>query len=375
MSETLEMKINKNTEIVFDFYVDKILSLVKIKNKNVILIGLGNTKFIKLIKSVAKNVCIIDHCLPFARDYKLTDEYQLEIDIKKYLEKNKMPKFDVAIMNPPYDGNLHLKILEKVIPIADKVVNISPIDWLMNPYGGSVYNQFKHLKFNSIENVGLIKNIFNGLDRSTYTGGIYTIDKNATLTPDKFLYKFISTDFINYIDEKILSSIIKKTIDCDNLENHIISGEINDKTKYTIIMPKLVGNPGEKTYKLYVRGSRWDKIFYKGLYKGKTVSETKKKLKNVKNYTFFDYIEFNTKNEAENWIKSGETNFIKFMQIIQSVDANRRCSHTPYMSDYSKPWTDKRFCEYFGITGYISDTEAEPNSEWETILNTMKEYK
>lgn len=373
MTETLEMKINKNTEIVFDFYVDKILQLVKIKNKNVILIGLGNTKFIKLIKSVAKNVCIIDHCLPFERDYKLTDVYQLEIDIKKYLEKNNMPKFDVAIMNPPYDGNLHLKILEKVIHIADKVVNISPIDWLMNPYGGSVYNQYKHLKFNSIENVGLIKNIFN-LDRASYTGGIYTIDKNANLTPDKFLYKFISVDFKNYIDEKILSSIIKKTIDCDNLENHIVSGEINDKTKYTIIMPKLVGNPGEKTYKLYVRGSRWDKIFYKGLYKGKTASETKKKLKNVKNYTIFDYIEFNTKKEAENWIKSGETNFIKFMQIIQSVDANRRCSHTPYMSDYTKPWDDKRFCEYFEITGYISDTEAEPNSEWETILNTMKEY-
>ena len=373
MSETLEMKINKNTEIVFDFYVDKILPLVKIKNKNVILIGLGNTKFIKQIKSDAKNVCIIDHCLPFERDYKLTDENQLEIDIKKYLEKNNMPKFDVAIMNPPYDGNLHLKILEKVIQIADKVVNISPIDWLMNPYGGSVYNQYKHLKFNSIENAGLIKNIFN-LDRASYTGGIYTIDKNANLTPDKFLYKFISTDFINYIDEKILSSIIKKTIDCDNLENHIVSGEINDKTKYTIVMPKLVGNPGEKTYKLYVRGSRWDKIFYKGLYKGKTASETKKKLKNVKNYTIFDYIEFDTKNEAENWIKSGETNFIKFMQIIQSVDANRRCSHTPYMQDYTQPWTDKRFCEYFGITGYISDTEAEPNSEWEIILNTMKEY-
>ena len=374
MSETLEMKINKNTEIVFDFYYDKILPLVNIKNKNVILIGLGNTKFIKLIKSVAKNVCIIDHCLPFERDYKLTDENQLEIDIKKYLEENNMPKFDVAIMNPPYDGNLHLKILEKVIPIADKVVNISPIDWLMNPYGGSVYNQYKHLKFNTIENAGLIKNIFN-LDRASYTGGIYTIDKNANLTPDKFLYKFISTDFINYIDEKILSSIIKKTIDCDNLENHIVSGEINDKTKYTIVMPKLVGNPGEKTYKLYVRGSRWDKIFYKGLYKGKTASETKKKLKNVKNYTIFDYIEFDTKNEAENWIKSGETNFIKFMQIIQSVDANRRCSHTPYMQDYTQPWTDKRFCEYFGITGYISDNEAEPNSEWETILNTMKDFK
>ena len=36
-------------------------------------------------------------------------------------------------MNPPYDGNLHLKILEKVIPIADKVINISPVRWLQDP--------------------------------------------------------------------------------------------------------------------------------------------------------------------------------------------------------------------------------------------------
>ena len=369
----LELSVNKNTKEIYEFYKTKLIDPKSVKGKNVLVLELGNITYIDEIKKYAKNVCVIDRAYNCFFGDVFENINTLENQIKSFLENPKMPKFDLAIMNPPYDGNLHLKILEKVIPIADKVVNISPIDWLMNPYGGSVYNQYKHLKFNTIENAGLIKNIFN-LDRASYTGGIYTIDKNANLTPDKFLYKFISTDFINYIDEKILSSIIKKTIDCDNLENHIVSGEINDKTKYTIVMPKLVGNPGEKTYKLYVRGSRWDKIFYKGLYKGKTASETKKKLKNVKNYTIFDYIEFDTKNEAENWIKSGETNFIKFMQIIQSVDANRRCSHTPYMQDYTQPWTDKRFCEYFGITGYISDTEAEPNSEWEIILNTMKEY-
>ena len=32
-------------------------------------------------------------------------------------------RFDVAIMNHPYDKNLQMKILEKVIPVADKVVN------------------------------------------------------------------------------------------------------------------------------------------------------------------------------------------------------------------------------------------------------------
>ena len=43
-----------------------------------------------------------------------------------------MSKFDVAIMNPPYDGNLHLEILEKAIPIADKTINISPIGYALD---------------------------------------------------------------------------------------------------------------------------------------------------------------------------------------------------------------------------------------------------
>ena len=37
-------------------------------------------------------------------------------------------------MNPPYSRNLHLKILEAVIPVADKVVNISPVRWLQDPF-------------------------------------------------------------------------------------------------------------------------------------------------------------------------------------------------------------------------------------------------
>ena len=56
------------------------------------------------------------------------------------------------------------------------------------------------------------------------------------------------------------------------------------------------------------------------------------------------------------------------------VDMHIHPEYLPYMPDYTQPWTDKRFCEYFEITGYIDDEHAEPDSEWETILNTMKEY-
>ena len=36
-------------------------------------------------------------------------------------------KFDVAIMNPPYDKNLHIDILNNVKKFVNNIVNISPI--------------------------------------------------------------------------------------------------------------------------------------------------------------------------------------------------------------------------------------------------------
>ena len=44
-----------------------------------------------------------------------------------YCEK----KFDIVLMNPPYEGELHIKFLIKVLEISNKVINISPIDWML----------------------------------------------------------------------------------------------------------------------------------------------------------------------------------------------------------------------------------------------------
>ena len=86
-------------------------------------------------------------------------------------------------------------------------------------------------------------------------------------------------------------------------------------------------------------------------------------------------IGFKTKKELDNFISSLTCWPYYFAKYITTTDNAKMLSYCPFMQDYTKPWTDKRFCEYFGITGYISDTEAEPNSEWETILNTMKDFK
>lgn len=345
MTETLEMKINKNTEIVFDFYVDKILSLVKIKNKNVILIGLGNTKFIKLIKSVAKNVCIIDHCLPFERDYKLTDEYQLEIDIKKYLEKNNMPKFDVAIMNPPYDdgspmmAHIDEKIVLKIKDFVKYGICIDMAGWFLDKTNKKRNKEKEHCVdfINSAEIIK--KDEFNKIF-------------NIGASQDGFIFTFTDTksDWFdnNWDNENPIYKILDNSPGFFN-DNFVCNHGKIVKNNNTIYLKRKTFNKNDKFLFEYneIKGAIYQ----------------------------YDYeCKFRTKNEKLNFINSFETIFMKF--IMSQIRTGRiiRLTGIPFMSDYSQPWDDKRFCEYFGISGYIDDDHAEPCSEWETILNTMKKY-
>ena len=84
-------------------------------------------------------------------------------------------------------------------------------------------------------------------------------------------------------------------------------------------------------------------------------------------------ISFNTENETKNCYNSFITTFAKWCCKTSVTDIHVHQKFLPWMSDYSEPWTNKRFCEYYGVNGYIDDNTAEPNSEWETILNEMKD--
>ena len=343
MSETLEMKINKNTEIVFDFYVDKILPLVEIKNKNVILIGLGNTKFIKLIKSVAKNVCIIDHCLPFERDYKLTDAYQLEIDIKKYLEKNNMPKFDVAIMNPPYDGSLHLEIMEYVILNSKEVIDISPVRWLQDPLAklklNSDYKKYEETISKKIDSCEIIKSeVANKLFNISFCDlGIYKISNGG------FKYDFAQNN-----------SLVNKFISKNDITFMDVATKEGYRGKYKSNYFGIINSH-------YGDTSSWISDNFE-LFTTKRETNTNKVLF------------FNNDKEVKNCFNFLNLKAMRYFANIIRINQRVPWQFVPYL-DYSKPWTNKRFCEFFGITGFISDTEAESGSEWETILNSMKEHE
>jgi hypothetical protein len=245
-------------------------------------------------------------------------------------ELSNMPKFDVAIMNPPYNTPLCYDIYENVRCKANESVYIGPIQTvytsLLSDSNCKFYStSITHMpsrKMNELFNIGIRMEC-----------GIVYANKSATTNIEQYK-KF-------WPAMKLFKSIRAK-----------IHNKLNSY---------LENEPKGKFHIRVFDGCKWDPM------NGGAALDYKYAIKDNK-VGHVKYVNlFNSENERRNFYDTCNNSiFTKFLMKF----TNRK--DIPYMQDYTQPWDDKRFCEYFGITGYISDTEAEPNSEWEIILNTMK---
>ena len=261
-----------------------------------------------------------------------------------------MPKFDVAIMNPPYDKNLHLKIIEAVIPIAEKVVNISPCTWFakhnrwkstFTKYNASIVGKPCNISYIEHRQANDVFNLGNQIERLAIT--LYD-NTNATKI-DLLKEEFSDIEFS--IFNKVLSHRTGKLIWRNGIN---IVEPRNTTLQYT--QPVNIWHGGTNCYDAALGVSQQHR-------RGKIQFQA----------------QFATQQELDNFRISMKTKFMNWYYHNIVIPADNKLHMSMFvMQDYTQPWDDKRFCEYFGITGYISDTDAEPNSEWEIILNTMKEY-
>lgn len=333
-------------------------------NNSVVYVTDDEEKYNKFVDNVINSIQFgnDDYAL-LIKSNQWLDLYDI---INDYLKEENMPKFDVAIMNPPYDKNLHLKILEKVIPVADKVVNISPVRWLQDPLAKykekNDYHRFQKTISNKIESLEIIS--------SDIASNIFCVAFNMNLG----IYKIAQggydyNQFSNVIVDKILLKIP------DNIANHTL---ISIPNKWSIVMSLMCGGSGGRLATTSYWNNDYDRtVYFNNKRKdGLTYKEYRETTcwGNNKSKAEAYHLEFDTEEELKNFYNSLQTKVFRYLFTQTLVDIHPHPEFYMYMNDYTQPWTDKRFCEYFGITGYISDTEAEPGSEWETILNTMKKY-
>ena len=232
--------------------------------------------------------------------------------------------FDHIIMNPPYDKNLHLKVLSEAIKHSNDVVNLSPIRWLQDPLAeykkNSDWKKFCDIR-ERIESLDVVTNseacdMFNA--GIAVNLGIYHITPQGCWQRETEWYEKIVTKY--WLEKRTLI-------------HHWTGDYKGDFTGNFVKLPLLHGHPGQPDW-------------YEITSPDKSYCFTKPDKDVVRSPT----VNFATKEEAENFWGTLQTKFYKF------INYKCRCTTTPpfecfpWLDDYIHPWTDEMLYEYFGLT-------------------------
>lgn len=260
-----------------------------------------------------------------------------------------MTHFYHIILNSPYKGNLHLKILQEAMKHSDDVVNLSPIRWLQDPLAeykkNSDWKKFADIR-KHIESLDVVSKddairLFNA--GFTMDLGVYHITESGGWDSE-FLWKH--KDIIRKVHEKMYASFADKVEHnksdgwrCKVTELYQMYGDGTTETsrKYRRII-----NPNVETTVFYngrtEDGRHWTKLVAKG---GFDRDET---------YEIPTSIKFDTKEEAYNFEAYCELKLPNALKCWCQKDVHVPLLIFPFMPTYTHPWTDEMLYEYFELT-------------------------
>ena len=242
--------------------------------------------------------------------------------------------FDVAIQNPPYDRNLHLKILAEVLNHADKVINISPVRWLQDPFAPystrSDYCKFENSVSKHIKDLEVIpaKNASQIFQEAAFIMnlGIYICDSEG--------------GYVYQHNDILINKIVNKT-----LENNWT--KFGWKNYYSGLIPV-------KKYSLNVAGVHSVDATYPLM--NKTYSDQCIVKPLARSSVAHDgnfgggHFEFMTDIERLNFYNCYNSDFMIWFCKKWKVDIRIINYKVPYFDDYTHPWKLKDFFAWFELT-------------------------
>ena len=277
--------------------------------------------------------------------------------------------YDFILMNPPYDENLHLKILEKIIDTLtddDTCVNLSPIRWLQDPLAeyknkGIDWNKFDIIKKHTWDIVTI-----SAKDFQKYFGAIGNFDLGI------YTLKKLETPNVIDIRNKVILRMSRYNF--DNPAPIEENKYIGTRVRIPLITAGKSGGKGmEKHNVLNSLGHLY--IFKDGYKDGKQWWEHYNANQFTKKSVIMGLsILFKTEQEGLNFINTFNTIIGKFYCGFAITDVHIRNTNVLWLGDcinprtgekgYKSDWTDDDFRQYFDIT----------DSEWGEIVETMKPY-
>ena len=257
---------------------------------------------------------------------------------------------DLDIVNPPYEGSLHLQIAD--VLVANKapcstIISIQPVRWLEDPL--SMYKQGADAQkysalASAISSVQIIDattacksfNIMHPTDLA-----IFVFDKNSGKNK-------IAVNPTLILTNKLLDKISTMRTLNDLYEKTAIDG-------YRCEVKKITSGTGGHNLGNAASSKIADVLVVWGPYSdgydkaGKFFTETRQKNQFTKD-TFAQSICFDTLSEADNFNQSCNTKFYRRLIHLFKWDQNVPLRFLPYMEDYTKAWTDEDYCKFFDLT-------------------------
>ena len=237
-------------------------------------------------------------------------------------------------MNPPYQRNLHLKVLAEAIKrLKDDnstCVNLSPVRWLQDSLAiykaGSDYKKFentisKHIQSIDLFDAKLAQQLFNSAQYENI--GIYVCSLVGGYDYTKMM-KFNCQVKQKVFDNVILPTYLgkmKSLSDIRTAEGH------PDFSRFYVILPMGHGNIGTANY--------YDLISPKKEIARRTIVNH-----NGNVGTGIGTANFDSDIEAENFRLSLGTTFVKFCVSLVKTNIRNPYWAIPFMKDYTEPWTD-----------------------------------
>lgn len=245
---------------------------------------------------------------------------------EEILKINNRKKFDVCLMNPPYNGknrneyNYHLKFLNRVIEISNCVVSVQPIMFMFKTFERKKPEYTEKEIISTIEKYGCNIEEIKGEEFDAAFGnkiGIININKNIKADIIVNGKKYNSTDEINkFSHDKLIvefNNIVKQLYKKDSLIKH---WRFTDKRNEKLVKQKEEDSKSNKWFVnvASIRGHKGTNDMYSIIPKKWTCKFGERD----SNF----YFNFDTKEEGENFINYCKTDFASMCIYLHKEDIN-----------------------------------------------------
>jgi hypothetical protein len=279
-------------------------------------------------------------------------------------------KFDVVLMNPPYDKSLHLKFLEKTIEIADNVVSVQPCGWLTDTYADEKKSNYKKYENTILKHLYDIE-LYDWVDACIFFKiishqgvGIFVCNNKGGYNYESLLSHNKCTKLINAIKKH------------ESFEKYVETNKFNGVRVRTQAIKNAAPSSGTVITK---RGSEDIRVKMSLMYnnfscvtvdgygiddKHKWWSQygNKNKYTKAEGEPIPNSIKFDTIKEAQNFENYCKTDFFLYCMYLSKIGVHTDFKHLPWMGNvkwsgksgkidgYKYPLTDEILFEYFNLS-------------------------